>query len=292
MHVLKSYFDIIFFIIALILYSMQASFLPMLVLAFIFLWYRRELLWRLKCKKSGHPDSLFYMNGRPQFWVYLAFWFFGTFFYIGHGIVEYFIEWITSSNNILFFDMFGKFRLELFDTTLRYLYIGHTASEPEIGKALIQVLEKTERNIGLAGSLESLPASDRVRIRINGLRGILSSLFIYMVCFGRTFVIQPFYVYYLNKQNARFEWRNIRLYYIVLFLLLCWMFFYLPVHRSDCPIGRSGVLCSNLGTEGLKYIVFPARIMLYWSIILFFINNFLNDILNAKEASNVRNQSE
>ena len=140
--------------------------------------------------------------------------------------------------------------------------------------------------------MESLPASDRVKIRITGLRGILSSLFIYMVCFGRTFVIQPFYVYYLNKQNARFEWRNIRLYYIVLFLLLCWMFFYLPVHRSDCPIGRSGVLCSNLGTEGLKYIVFPARIMLYWSIILFFINNFLNDILNAKEASNVRNQSE
>ena len=252
---------------------MQASFLPMLVLAFIFLWYRRELLWRLKYKKSGHPDSPFYMNGRPQFWVYLGFWFFGTFFYFGYGIVEYFIEWITSSNNILFFDMFGKFRLELFDTTLRYLYIGHTASEPEIGKALIQVLEKTERNIGLAGSLESLPASDRVRIRINGLRGILSILFIYMVCFGRTFVIQPFYVYYLNKQNAR-------------------LFFYLPVHRSDCPIGRSGVLCSNLGTEGLKYIVFPARIMLYWSVILFFINNFLNDILNAKETSNVRNQSE
>ena len=292
MNVLKSYFDIIFFIIALILYSMQASFLPMLVLAFIFLWYRRELLWRLKYKKSGHPDSLFYMNGRPQFWAYLGFWFFGTFFFIGHGVVEYFIEKITSSNNILFFSMFRKFCLELFDTTLRYLYIGHTASEPEIGKALIQVLEKTERNIGLAGSLESLPASDRVIIRINNLREILSSLFIYIVCFGRTFVIQPFYVYYLNKQNARFEWRNIRLYYIVLFLLLCWMFFYLPVHWSDCPIGRSGVLCSNLGTEGLKYIVFPARIMLYWSVILFFINNFLNDILNAKEASNVRNQSE
>ena len=80
MNVLKSYFDIIFFIIALIFYSVQASFLPMLVLAFIFLWYRRELLWRLKYKKSGHPDSLFYMNGRPQFWVYLGFWFFGTFF--------------------------------------------------------------------------------------------------------------------------------------------------------------------------------------------------------------------
>ena len=191
--------------------------------------------------------------------------------------------------------MFRKFRLELFDTTLRYFYIGHTASEPEIGKALVQVLEKTERNIGPTDNFwESLPTSDRVRIRINGLRKILSSLFIYMVCFGRTFMItiQPFYVYYLNKQNARFEWRNIRLYYIVLFLLLCWMFFYLPVHRSYCPIGRSGVLCSNLGTEGLKYIVFPARIMLYWSIILFFINNFLNDILNAKEASNVRNQSE
>ena len=103
MNILKSNLDIIFFIIALILYSTQASFLPTLVLAFIFLWYRRELLWRLKYKKSGYPDSLFYMNGRPQFWVYLAFWFFGTFFTLAmellsillsglrHLIISYFL---------------------------------------------------------------------------------------------------------------------------------------------------------------------------------------------------------
>lgn len=182
--------------------------------------------------------------------------------------------------DVWWFDAFlTGFLPQLFDTTLRYIHIGHANSDLEIAKTFIDTLAKNEPTnpIWQTGQFEDLRQSGDVKSRIGFYKGILGVVFIYILLFGRIFIIQPCYVY-LNNKNT-FNWKNIRILHVVLFLLLCWMFFYLPIHREYCPSGRSGMLCSNLGDD-LKYIAFPARIMLYWSIILFFINHFLNDVLN------------
>lgn len=97
--------------------------------------------------------------------------------------------------------------------------------------------------------------------------------------------MQPIYQAMIKAPNHQLQlkWNTYKIVVYSIFIFgLYYLFFFLPIHRESCPTNRAGWLCTNLATSSSNYIAFPARITLYWTVILFFLNIFISDYIRQE----------
>lgn len=260
MDLIKKNLDVIFLIAALILYVFQVSFFPVLLLAFIFLWYRRELIWRIETQNAGFKRNPFRLDKQFDFPVYVLFFILGWFW-----IVFCLFFWVVLDNDII-----ANFLIrDVFSHGLEYLYPAHIASEESIANSYIVYSREFHK--------QEISRSDSLYVNYM-YRLELSLLTSYILIFGRYFFMQPFYALSMASNRIRFNWYKL-VPIVLVFALLYWLFFLNPVHRDVCPTSRAGILCTDLGK--FKYFSFPTRILLYWTIILSFLNLAFRDALTT-----------
>lgn len=283
MNLIKKNFDIVFLLLGIALYVFQAALFPVLLLAFVFLWYRREVLWRVKHGKAGSPSSLFNLNLEFNLVTYIWFWLFGVAWcvlisflmmlyseIVGRDIV---INYYKSSH-ILFYDSIG------------YLYPGHLSSEPIIAEQAVKHFWPINNpNIPLTAELLEQEINGNGKLMLSNYHMDFIVQMIYLILFARLLIMQPIYQVMSQLPNhqlkLQWNWYKIIVYSALLFGLY-YLFFFLPIHREVCPTNKAGWLCTDLATS-TNYIEFPARIMAYWTVILFFFNIFLLDYIKQEQ---------
>ena len=280
------YLDVCLFALFVLLYACWHAFFPLLLLSFVFLWYRRELAWRIKREKPKFFWGLFSLEEEPHPFVNVRFWFFGVAVTV---IIAFIMMLFTYKYDDSVRKVFGMFSPIFYDT-VAYIYPGHVNSEFAIVKRAIQD--------GLAAqNIHTFVTDEIVRNELNGrgAKNLLRNyhydfvcLTVYVIIFARPLIMQPFYQSAMKDPNRQFHLKKLNLWRIfinVLFIgVLYYMFFLMPIHRDNCAEihNRAALLCSNLATSK-NYIAFPARISAYWASILFMVQMFIDGYLVKQE---------
>lgn len=284
MSLIKKNFDIVFLLLGIALYVFQAALFPVLLLAFVFLWYRREVLWRVKHGKAGSPSSLFNLNLEFNLVTYIWFWLFGVIWCVSITFLEMVSAEIIGLEIVL---QFYEYRSIFFKQSLIYLYPGHVGSEPLIAEQAVKHFWATEHaNTPLTAELLLQEINHGLgKIILRNYHVSFVSQLLYLILFARLLIMQPIYQVMSQLPNHQLRlqcnWYKIIMYSAWIFGLY-YLFFFLPIHRESCPTSKAGWLCTDLTDSG-KYIAFPARIMAYWTVILFFFNIFLLDYIKEEQ---------
>lgn len=130
MNWMKRNFDAAFLLIGMVLYAFQAAFFPVLLIAFCLLWYRREVLWRIKTHNAGWARNPFRLNKQFDFPDYVLFWFFGWIWVI-------FWETAIGLSDDAYLIISDFLYHDLFNHTLTHLYPAHANSEEAITDSFI-----------------------------------------------------------------------------------------------------------------------------------------------------------
>lgn len=279
------YLDFCLFALSALLYAFWHAFFPLLLLSFVFLWYRRELAWRIKREKPKFFWGLFSLEEEAHPFVNVRFWLFGVVWNL--LIMILMMVSIHKANDIVIYETLSK----IFDETVAYIYPGHADSEFAIAKRALQ-------DAWAAQNIHTVVTDEIVRDELKktiGVRIILMNyhydficLTVYVIIFARPLIMQPFYQAAMKDPNRQFHWKKLNLWRIfisVLFIgVLYYMFFLMPIHRDNCAEihNRAALLCSNLATSK-NYIAFPARISAYWAAILFMVQMFIGGYLVGQE---------
>ncbi len=280
------YLDFCLFALSALLYAFWHAFFPLLLLSFVFLWYRRELAWRIKREKPKFFWGLFSLEEEAHPFVNVRFWLFGV---VWNLLILIFMVVIIRDSDTAFgvYEIFSK----VFYETVAYIYPGHVSSEFVIVKRALQ-------DAWAAQNIHTVVTDEIVQNELKKARGFGNLLLnyhydfvcltVYVIIFARPLIMQPFYQAAMKDPNRQFHWKKLNLWRIfisVLFIgVLYYMFFLMPIHRDNCAEihNRAALLCSNLATSG-KYIAFPARISAYWAAILFMVQMFIGSYLVGQE---------
>lgn len=280
------YLDVCLFALFVLLYACWHAFFPFLLLSFVVLWYRRELAWRIGKQKPKFFWGLFRLDEEPNMMTHVKFWFLGVawsvliLLFMVIGIREY-------SKALGVYEIFST----IFYDTVAYIYPGHVDSELAIAKRALQDSWAAKNiNIVVTDEIVQNELKDP-----HGVRGALMNyhydfvcVTIYVIIFARPLIMQPFYQAAMNNTSRQFYFKKLNLWYVFIniffIVFLYYMFFLTPIHRDNCTeiYNRAALLCSNLGTSG-KYIAFPARIMAYWTSILFIMQLFIFGYLTQEQ---------
>lgn len=243
-------------------------FFPVLLIAFCLLWYRREVLWRIKTHNAGWARNPFRLNKQFDFPDYVLFWFFGWIWVI-------FWETAIGLSDDAYLIISDFLYHDLFNHTLIHLYPAHANSEEAITDSFI-IYSREFRKEELIRSDKDLRYLTAVAI----YRQELFFLTSYVLLFGRYFLMQPFYLHHQTTGAIQFNWQKMMPIVFIL-LALYGLFFLNPVHRDVCPSSRARILCTDLGKA--KYFAFPARMLFYWTIILGFLRLAMRHSLIQKD---------
>ncbi|WP_037587616.1 hypothetical protein [Stenoxybacter acetivorans] len=231
---LKRNHDFLLLLIALVIYISNLNWFPFLFAMILYVWYRREVLWRVKHKKPFFHGKVVDVNptvmGNRLMWR--------LFLMCVYGFI-----WVLVITYIIYFLKLEKYISFIFEYTLKYLYTGYHGFE---------IYDNIE------------PALYRCLL-------VLTT--IYMVFKGRGIVLFTWYDYCIHIQNGgKNLWFTLSrgilgfrfLVGIGLVWLMYWVLFQFPVPFGvSCTVGIKIISCAN-NFDWYLFFRFIGRYFMWW----------------------------
>ena len=254
--------------------------------AMVILLYYFEIKWR---KKHNKPLN----KGKPiDGGQFIVFWVLGSF--LALAILLFIVFFLEKYWQPILISSY-----QIFEYSLRDIYIGYTSSEPDILKtyllhaevggdislsdmAFINSVIAHIENYGVVPYDEIIKTDARIISTLGTYRLQILIVTIFSLIFGRKFIYAPFFEmkkvegFTINKVSLL-----LRIAFTAFFIYgVIWFIFLVSQHSTHCPTRAMSFWCSNLGAENAPYIKFPTLLLFYWTFFLMMINGVTHAILN------------
>ncbi|WP_037587625.1 hypothetical protein [Stenoxybacter acetivorans] len=236
---LKRNHDFLLLLLAFLIYTQKLSWFPFLFAMILYVWYRREVLWRVKHKKPFFHGKVAdanakVMGNRVAMRLFL--------FFI-YGFV-----WVLLVAFILHFLNLAVYVSFIFEYTFKYLYTGFSGTEVYLNKKFLLH------------------------------RYLLVLITIYAVYYGREIILLPWYDYCIHIQKGGknllytisrgFVGFRLLLAIGAIWLMGYWAIFQMPIFALSCSTGTKLITCISI-EEGYYFFRFMFRYFFWWTVFLF-----------------------
>ncbi|WP_037587689.1 hypothetical protein [Stenoxybacter acetivorans] len=226
---LKRNHDFLLLLIALVTYISNLHWFPFLFAMILYVWYRRELLWRVRCEKPFYKVRQFDQN---TIVIHLIIFFlYGFILVIIVAFLLYFL-------GVAFYISY------IFEYTFKYLYTGFHATEAHMGKNFM-----FHRYLLVLITLYAV---------YFGRKFLLSPWYeCFMNSENKKLKLLP------NIPWVKIILRNL-LALPGLWILCIWTLFQVPLFIDTCSPYKKMMICINIG-ENFFFLKFLFRYLFWWS---------------------------
>ncbi|WP_037587621.1 hypothetical protein [Stenoxybacter acetivorans] len=246
---LKKNHDFLLLLIAFTIYIFNLNWFPLFFAMILYIWYRREVLWRVEHKKPFFHGKI--VDASASVMVNRVIW--QLFLFIIRGFV-----WVLLVAFILNFLNLSAYISFIFEYTLKYLYTGFSGTEVYLNKKFLLH------------------------------RYLLVLVTIYATYYGRGIILFPWYDYCIHIQKGgKNLWLSLTRGIIWLRFLLgvclvwfCgyWTLFQTPVFAVSCPTELKLITCINISNRYF-FFRFMIRYFFWWSVLLFICYGFFSTFI-------------
>ncbi|WP_037587692.1 hypothetical protein [Stenoxybacter acetivorans] len=236
---LKRNHDFLLLLISFTIYIFNLNWFPLFFAMILYIWYRREVLWRVKHKKPFFHGKMANADGvvveNRVMWK--------LFLFIIRGFI-----WVLLVAFILHFLHLEVYISFIFEYTFKYLYTGFSGTEVYLNKKFLLH------------------------------RYLLVLITIYAVYYGRRIILLPWYDYCIHIQKGGknllytisrgFVGFRILLMIGAIWVMGYWVVFQAPVFALSCSTGTRLITCISIG-EGYYFFRFMFRYFFWWAAFLF-----------------------